>query len=470
MKSVPINRKASGVLHLQGAYSVGTPLPRGYSVRADLTRWSFWGIFLFLVLHIPLAFMIESSRAIGTLHALGVLALGMYWLMAKKDLLHVVAVTAYISGAELLWRGKGALVFWEYGKYAIAFLLLMALFRFRKVHASDKKALYYFILLLPSIAVMPAFDREMIAFNLTGPFCLAVATMLFSTVTFTREQLRTILLAILAPIVGFAWLASYYTFQLDPEVLGSATASIKETAAGVGPNQVSSALGFGALCAFLLVFLERKSVLLRMLFLCITLWLLSQAALTFSRGGVATAIAAVGMAAFYLIQNERTRLIFLVTVTVSLLLAYFFILPLLTDITRGSLEDRFANPSYTGRDLIARADIETYLEFPLFGVGPHQSKQFHATYFRYSSAHTEYTRMLAEHGTLGLLSLILLLNIAFRRFRLKAPSLSKAFCASFTIWALLFMLHSATRLSAASFAFGLAAGFLLPDDNIAQRR
>jgi hypothetical protein len=70
--------------------------------------------------------------------------------------------------------------------------------------------------------------------------------------------------------------------------------------------------------------------------------------------------------------------------------------------------------------------------------------------------HTEYTRMLAEHGILGLIALFILIRLSLRPFLIRRPPTSKAVIVSFAVWSLLFMFHAATRLVAPCLLFGLA--------------
>ncbi len=324
---------------------------------------------------------------------------------------------------------------------------------------ADKRPLFYFLLLLPSIMALPAFDREGIAFNLSGPFSLALAVMFFSTVKLTLVDLKRILIAVLAPIVGLGFLATYLTFSA--ESIRFTGASIRATSAGFGPNQVCAILGLGAFVAFLFLFVDRRHKSLRVLMIGCMIWLLAQAALTFSRGGVWTAIGAISVAIFYLFRNRRARAIFASTGAVLLLLTYFIVFPALEDFTGRTLGARFRSLETTGRDRIIKGDLLAFNENPLLGVGPDQSKTYHAIVFRASSAHTEYTRLLAEHGSLGLLALLTLLWISLQRFTTQSRPLTKAYNVSLTVWALLFMAHSAMRLVAPSLMFGLASAAIV---------
>ena len=167
--------------------------------------------------------------------------------------------------------------------------------------------------------------------------------------------------------------------------------------------------------------------------------------------------AAVLTAAFYFGRDQTRRRYILLIGLSFFILTYFFILPFLETFTAGSLQQRYSTLETTGRDKIVLSDLVTFIQEPWLGVGPGQAKERHALYFRVSSAHTEYSRMLAEHGLFGLLALIILLALAAERFIRRGSPFHKALSLSFTVWALLFLSHSAMRLAAAPFLFGLGA-------------
>ncbi|MEW6716799.1 MAG: O-antigen ligase family protein [Chloroflexota bacterium] len=425
--------------------------------RAYATR-----VIAFILVHVPLAFLIRWNPIFSTAHALITIGLGLLWLLRDRQPYRVIYLAAYITGAELLWRGTGANTFWETGKYATSLLLILAIFRYRLLSRSVKWPIYYFLLLIPSVSLLPRFDREAIAFNLAGPFALAVCSLFFSSISLNRSHIQRILLALIAPAVGLAILAAYGTFSTEEIIFTGA--SIRATAADIGPNQVSSILGLGALGAFFYALGERKNRFLRFMMIGIVIWLLAQALLTFSRGGFWTTIGAIVVAGFYMLRERRARTIFAFSTTFVLFVGYFLVFPLLNNFTGGTLETRFTDFDTTGRSEIIKADLIAYREHPLLGLGPGQSYIFHAVIFRISNPHTEFTRLLAEHGSLGLLALLILLWVAAKRVLAKNSLVVKAYTVSFTAWTFLFMYHAATRLVAPSFIFGLAAASFQLED------
>ena len=74
---------------------------------------------------------------------------------------------------------------------------------------------------------------------------------------------------------------------------------------------------------------------------------------------------------------------------------------------------------------------------------------------RGTAAHTEITRLLAEHGLFGLIAVLLLMGLAVRAW-IKAPdAVARGFVAACVVWSLTEMGHSAMRIAVTAFVFGL---------------
>ena len=73
----------------------------------------------------------------------------------------------------------------------------------------------------------------------------------------------------------------------------------------------------------------------------------------------------------------------------------------------------------------------------------------------YKHNHTEYTRLIAEHGLFGFIIILILLFITFKII-FKKNGLERSVSLSILSWCLLFMIHSSTRLVAPCLLFGLA--------------
>ena len=371
----------------------------------------------------------------------------------------VVCVGAYIMGAEVLWRMTEANVFWEYGKYATAAVFLVALLS-RKQTNKPVLAFVYFLLLLPS-AVLTAtslplnWARMQISFNLSGPFALMVCSWFFSNLQLTKEDIHRLWRTALGPIVGIASIALYST--LTAQEIRFTDESNPITSGGFGPNQVSSALGLGALFALLYMLTEEKQKNLKVIMFGLMLFLASQSALTFSRGGLWIA-AISGLVVFlYLVRDRRTRFRVLSVAGLLFIIGHYILLPQLDAFTGGALSERFRDLSTTNRDRLMRADLAIFEDYPFLGVGPGM-----ATYYRGAvagvsgAAHTEITRLLAEHGLFGLVALFLLIAMGWKNFQREQTMQGRAIVAGMVIWSLVYMLANAMRTVAPSFTFGIS--------------
>ncbi len=139
-------------------------------------------------------------------------------------------------------------------------------------------------------------------------------------------------------------------------------------------------------------------------------------------------------------------------------------MPQLDLFTGGALSARFTDSRLTHRDRLAQADLQIWAENPVFGSGPSVSRSQRALLSGRASsiAHTEFTRLLSDHGSFGLVAILLLLSICLERFRLANTVEGRALVLGFIGWSVLYMLVNGMRLVAPSLLFGLACVKLRP--------
>ena len=187
----------------------------------------------------------------------------------------------------------------------------------------------------------------------------------------------------------------------------------------------------------------------------LSLALITQSFLTFSRGGVYNfAIAMIAALIHFLWKPGQFFRSFVVVLVIGLVVI-FVVLPQLELLTAGALSQRFTDFNLSSRENIVRADLQLFIDNPFFGVGPGLAK-----YYRQGSglaaAHTEYTRLLAEHGVFGILSLIILVYLLLQSY-FKAPdAMTKGWVAAWAVWSMVEMAHSAMRIVAISTLLGMA--------------
>jgi O-antigen ligase len=447
-----------------------------YSQPAQLARplilehspSSVLGMAVFLVAHVPLAMAMREYPSVGVAHALATLAVGLWWTTFRNRPERVAYVGAYITGAEVLWRMTRAPVFWELGKYAVVFLFILSIVTRRRVRG-PMLTLLYFALLLPSVVLTAGsmnFEaaRQQVSFNLSGPLAILVSAWFFSQIELSRKQVLQLFLALMGPVAGIASLAVLSTLKSNQ--IGFATGANRITSGGFGPNQVSAVLGLGALMAYFYVSDREGNIGLKALTLLLMVVFAVQSALTFSRGGLYIAVGSALAGSLFLIRNNRTRIKLILSAAVICGVGYYVVLPRLDTFTQGKLEARFENTKPTGRDRLAGAELAAWGENPILGLGPGGADSYRRQSLIVSpedrvASHTEYTRLLAEHGILGLIALMSLLMAGITALVRPNTAENKARVATFLVWSLLFLAVNGMRLVAPSFMFGLAFVTLL---------
>jgi len=448
------------------------PAPAPAAAVAATDNWL--SVAAFIAAHIPLAILMKARPDLGTVHAFGVLAIGLWWVGSAAPLPRIGTIAAYIAGAEVLWRMTGADVYWEFGKYATIGILLIALVRHRALKP-PAIPLTYFILLLPSVTLTLTSEdwstaRSQLSFNLSGPLALMVCGWFFSKAQLAWADLEKLFVAALGPIIGIATLAAIGATSADLSYgLGSNLAA----SGGFGPNQVSAALGLGVTFAILVV-LGRASNPVRGVMAICAVWLAVQSALTFSRGGLYMAAGAIGVAALLMMREARLRARLRPLVLGVFVAGNYLLVPYLVAMTDGAITSRFGDVYLTGRDRMIQADLEVWKEHPILGVGPGEGRavrggaNFGAIPGRggpsVAAAHTEFTRLVGEHGVFGLAALIILVVGGAVNIRRMPDARTQGVIGAVTCWSALFMLSDGMRIVAPSLLCGLGYAAMLAED------
>jgi O-antigen ligase len=426
----------------------------------------------FILLHVPLALLMRQYSFVSLLHAVVTFGIGLKIAALDRNPQRLIYVAAYITGAEVLWRMTNDQIFWEFAKYASVALFLTAICRMAQWRIPVLATLY-FALLVPS-AVMTVLDmpfheaRGQISFNLSGALALFVSAWFFSAVQLPLDRLQRLLIVIIAPVLGIATLA-IYGILTNPD-LTFTHESNADLSGGFGPNQVSSILGLAAVLGFICVLDYRWGAAFRLLLIGLMLLFAGQSALTFSRGGLLTASLSIAVAFVYLIRDRAWRLPMMITAVAVVLAIHYVIFPRLDSFTGGNLGQRFHEASLTHRGDISLADLQIWRDHPLLGVGPGQATVARQAYFGKAVAHTEFTRVVAEHGSFGALALILLAVACARNVLRAETAREKAILLALLTWSAMFMMNSAMRLMAPSLLFGVTFATLISDEAPAVRR
>jgi hypothetical protein len=404
--------------------------------------------------HIPLAIGMQAVSVLTYVHGVCTFGLGMWWALSGNQLPRVARVGAYIIGCEILWRMTTDALPWEAGKYMIVALFAVALLNGRGLKSLVVPGLVFAVLLPSAVITIRGSEyavwRNNLSFNLSGPLALVLASALFSQLRLSPLQLLRLFLTIVTPIVGIAGLV--VKGIVTAEAITFTKASNFALSGNFGPNQVSLVLGLGCLAAMWCVFETGSHPWFRLALFAIMMWLGVQSALTFSRGGFFGAMGSALVAVAFLMTLPQMRKQLAWGIAFVIVVGIWVISPLLVQFTGGAIAQRYEETSMTGREVYGRQDLQAWEENPIFGVGPGRSALEHS---HNAVTHTEFTRLLAEHGLFGAFAIVMMV-VAFFRNVLRAPTArEKALAASAMVWTLLYMSNAAMRTGAASFMFGL---------------
>lgn len=414
-------------------------------------------LILVFALHVALGLAMRQLWQLATLHTFVTILAALAISLSTRNPAVVLICACYVSGSEVLWRMSKSYTFHETAKYAVSLLCCIGLVRLKRVRLPGH-AVLYLALLLPA-AVFPfvyfPFDtfRKQVMFHLSGPIALTLAILYCSNLRISAGELWRACVAFAAPLCGVLAVTVRSSYLQEVRFR---TESNFQTSGGFGPNQVSSSLALGALLLLLGALLAHTGWRQRVVLMGLATVCTLQSAMTFSRGGVLSLALALVVAGPWLLAGHRyKKQIVLGLVAVALALAVAF--PMLNDYTGGKLAERFTEKQMSGRERLAAADWEVFQEFPVFGVGVGVSKFFH---FGGVTAHTEFTRALAEHGLLGVAAYLALLWLLFRRgvAILEAWELRpyRGLLLALLVWPLAYMVVNAMRTSALGLAVGMA--------------
>lgn len=430
-----------------------------------------WGILLVALLaQVVAALTIREMAVLGFAHAAGLMLLGLYAAL-RRDLALVLCVLAYLTGSEVMWRQTSAPIPYLAAPYLMILLSTFAvIIGLGRLGKDARLALLYIALMLPAaintIRTAGNGSRELIAFALSGPIALAAFVAFASQVKVAPWLYRRVLWVTLISAVGPLTVAISY---LRADLAASATGTIEfrgqsnfVASGGFGPVQVSSALSLGILAAVLLL-LSEPSRTARILVAVTGSIMMVQTLLTFSRGGsFSIAIAVIALAISHT-SNVRVRRRIVTIGALALVLAYFLVFPWLETFTQGAFEQRFSDTTSSRTDLAAN-DTEIFRQNLVLGAGPGMTKFQRLGYEvcelrsdrckDEASSHTEFTRMLGEHGIPGVASLVVLAVLAWNAYRRKGAG--REFAVALLAWSIAQMFYANLRITAVPFAFGLA--------------
>lgn len=418
-------------------------------------------------LHIAIGFAVYLFPLLSKVYGLLAVLTG-FLIVLKTSNKHneVLYISGYLVGIEVLLRMTGGNFLSEFSKYSITFFMILGIL-YSSFSRSSIPYWIYLLILIPGVVVSTTtLDigtdvRKAIAFNITGPVCLGVSAIYAYRRRISLEELSNVLLAVVLPILSTVCYLFFYTPDVKDVVTG--TSSNFETSGGFGPNQVSTILGLGFFIFFARMLLNSSNKRYLFINLFFALVITFRAIVTFSRGGVITGIAmiVVLLGTLYLLANVQTKLKLNIVIILTVL-AGMGVWAYSSLQTSGLIDKRYANQDAAGREKtdrlggreqIASTELQMFLDNPILGIGVGKNKEYREeTTGIKAASHNELTRMLAEHGSLGIFAILILF---FTPLVLYVDNRQHFYLLSLFIFWLLTINHAAMRLAAPAFIYSL---------------
>ncbi|NNT72594.1 O-antigen ligase family protein [Flavobacterium sp. IMCC34852] len=424
---------------------------------------------LLVLAHVLIGALIYNFPQFSKVYGLSILILGIYFVIKNGNRGNeVLYVSAYLVGSEVFLRMTGGNILYEFSKYGVMAFLFLGMY----YSGFSKNAIpfwIYLLLLFPGIIVatetlnLKSDLRTSLAFNISGPACLGVAAIYNYNRKILFSQLNNILLAMGLPIIATTMYLILYTPEL--KTILTSTGSNLETSGGFGPNQVATLLGIGMFIFFSRLVLESKTKLMFALNLIIIFNISYRGLVTFSRGGMITGLLMILILIFFLYKNTRGEGKYKLNILLVLfLLGFAFTWVYTSNQTGGLIDKRYANQDatgkvkesqFTGREEILDSEIDAFLDSPVFGIGVAKGLEIREekTGGEIITSHNEVSRTFAEHGTLGIMALLI---VFLTPIFLYLDNKQNIYMFCFLVFWLLTINHAAMRIAAPAFVYSLS--------------
>lgn len=384
-------------------------------------------------------------------------------LLRQKKAIFFITLFSYLISFEVLDRmaKTSPYVPYELGKY---FLVLTGILGIVFLGIRSQKGIFMAVLVSP--AVFYDFSHERQFFDIINyylaPLAIGLGIAYADRLKISEIHLNNILKLI--------WMTSLscliYTFIKTPdfEDITFNLGANFDTTGGHSSNQVSTILGLGMFLSFYSIYYKVKFSGNRILEILILAGFTFQGLLSFSRGGMLVGVFGILLLIFIPRSNQTSKLnrnsIFMIIISIFLLFLTFQFANKLTNgnlllryqgETQGTLlgtKEKSADQFVTGRLGILEKDLGLWsknFQNLMLGVGCGSSPYLRDDNGIKVAAHVEFSRMLAEHGILGLIYLCCLFPLPFIYWRQNLNQENRNILFILSLIALVTTFHAAMR-------------------------
>ena len=427
-----------------------------------------------LILHFGYGLLIYLIPSLAKIVLFGIIASFLFVIIDRKNKGNeALMAAAYIAGGEVFFRQTSAVIFYETGKYAVILFLVIGMF-FKGASSKTIPFWIYLIILFPGVVMVTftmSYDfefRKQVAFNLAGPVCLGVSALYCYYKKIKKEDFQRVFLMLLMPVIAQAVYLLFYTPSLNEAIInfsGNYAAT-----GGFGPNQISTVMG---LAVFLLAtrLFTIKSLKINIIDSLLLIVVGYRGVVSFSRGGIITAILCIIAFLIFFYSKQDLKTVRKINFKILGVLIIFTLIWMFTSMeTGGLIGNRYTNRNAlgqvedditTGRVELIETELTAFYHHPITGIGVGKGKEYREENLGIGIAsHNELSRLLAEHGILGIIALgiIIIVPITFW-FKFKN---NYYFLAFVTFW-FMTINHSAMRIALPAFVYGLALLYIVDE-------
>jgi len=432
-----------------------------------------------IILHIIVGYIAAISPFLNGLFFVGIFVYFLFDIVYTHDKGSRAGFYAlYIVGFEIIYRISGTTISEEMAKYMSIIILLAGIFMGKRKYL-PVVFIFALLLLIPSAFLTKTesllWTRKVVMFNISGPL-----TIVFSGLYFYKRAVGNVNFNAGMRLAFYPAVSLLVLLTLKADISSVNFHSVSSTSGmsgGYAPNQVSTAIGWLFLLGLMELIRGNRLLMFIVVDVVIVTYLLIRGLLTMSRGGILGAMLALIFAIGYaIVVDNRLRLLFKKIFFPSLIVLVFIFAGMwyVNKLSNNFILYRYQgkstnevlygkksiNKDYTtGRGKIMEGDILAFKEYPILGVGYGMSAKWHALILgRDVVAHTEFTRLLSENGSLGLLFILLCYFILPIRyfFTNVLNRFGQFHFIVFIIYSYATMLHAAMRIAIPGVLYGAA--------------
>ena len=427
-----------------------------------------------LILHVAYGLLLYFIPSLSKFILLGIITSFLFIIIDRKNKGNeALMAAAYIAGGEVFFRQTDAVIFYETGKYMVIIFLVIGMF-FKGASSKTVPYWIYLLILFPGVVMVTftmSYDfefRKQVAFNLSGPVCLGVSALYCYYKKIKSKDFQRVLIMLLMPIIAQMVYLYFYTPSLS-DVKINLSGNYAATG-GYGPNQISTVMGMGAflLCTRLFIV---KNKMVNIIDLVLLLLVGYRGVVSFSRGGIITGLICISAFLIFFYFKQDVKRAAASNKKIIVMIVGFLLIWIFSSIrTGGLIGNRYANQNAagivkedfsTGRAELIETELTAFYHHPLTGIGVGKGYEYREENLGISIAtHNEISRLLSEHGILGVFALCILIFVPITFwFKFK----NNYYFLAFVVFWFMTINHSAMRIALPAFVYGLALLYIVDE-------